>query len=154
MDLVNYVGNHHVHRVDKFLMMNSVEGRFPLLDHELIEAAATIPADILLRGGESKWVLRSLAKGRIAPQCLRMKKKGFGLPLGRWMKGPLKPLVTSCLERLETRPEIRPEGVRDLRRRHERGRLSHAKIWHLVALELWFQRFIDESQSGSTTVDP
>jgi asparagine synthase (glutamine-hydrolysing) len=150
MDLINYVGNHHVHRVDQFLMMQSVEGRFPLLDHELIEAAATIPAEILLRGGEKKWVLRSLAKGRIAPQSLRMKKKGFGLPLAQWMKGPLKDRIVSSLDRLETREEIQPDGIRDLRRRHAQGRLSHNKIWHLVALELWFQRFIDAPQSQST----
>jgi asparagine synthase (glutamine-hydrolysing) len=79
-----------------------------------------------------------------------MKKKGFGLPLAQWMKGPLKDRIVSSLDRLETREEIQSDGIRDLRRRHAQGRLSHNKIWHLVALELWFQRFIDAPQSQST----
>ena len=143
MDLMNYVGNHHVHRVDQFLMMNSIEGRFPLLDHELIEAAATIPSNVLMKNRVKKWVLRQIAQDRISPKCLAMKKKGFGLPLSQWMRGPLKNMVDSSLDALEQRPGINSEGIRALRIRYVKNNLRDTGLWHLVNLELWFQRFID-----------
>ncbi len=143
MDLMNYVGNHHVHRVDQFLMMNSIEGRFPLLDHELIEAAATIPSHILMKNGVKKWVLRQIARGRISPKCLAMKKKGFSLPLAQWMQGPLKNMIESSLDALEQRPGINPQGIQALRKRYDQNKFNDSGLWHLVNLELWFQRFID-----------
>ncbi len=143
MDLKNYVGNHHVTRVDQFLMLKSVEGRFPLLDIEVLEAAARIPPEIALREGESKWILKQIGDGLIANSAIRMKKKGFGLPLGAWMRGPLGALVDESIESLKRRPFINSDTVESMRRRQLHGRLPHQSTWHLVSLELWLQRFVD-----------
>jgi asparagine synthase (glutamine-hydrolysing) len=145
MDMMNYIGNHHVHRVDQFTMAFSIEGRFPFLDHKLIEAAYRIPSRLKIRNGEQKFVLRRVAARYIAPVSLSMKKKGFGLPLEQWMKGPLKPIVDKSLARLEERPEVQSATVRNWYEQYAAGRLSPMRIWHLVALELWFEHFIDES---------
>ncbi len=143
MDLMNYVGNHHVHRVDQFTMAHSVEGRFPFLDHELIEATFRIPAKLKIRKGNQKYILRQVAKKYIAPECLTMKKKGFGLPLKQWMQGSLKPLVESSLENLGNRPQIDTKTVATWHKAYTLGQIPSERIWHLVALELWFNRFID-----------
>lgn len=143
MDLMNYIGNHHVHRVDQFTMMNSVEGRFPLLDHRLIEAAFQIPSKWKLNGRKQKYVLREVAKKYIDPSCLSMKKKGFTLPLQQWMKGPLLSLIEVKISALKERPIISAETVSRWLEEYQRGNFSAARIWHLVALELWFERFID-----------
>lgn len=153
MDLMNYVGNHHVHRVDQFTMAHSVEGRFPFLDHELIEAAYRIPSHLKIKHGQQKYVLRRVAEKYIAPSCLAMKKKGFGLPLAQWMRGPLRSMVTENLERLQSRAEIKPAAVKGCYADYEQGQMPPTHIWHLVALELWFQNFIDPSLSVNRNFD-
>jgi len=144
MDLMNYIGNHHVHRVDQFTMAHSIEGRFPYLDHELIETACRIPSRLKVRRGEQKYVLRRVAERYIAPGCLTMKKKGFGLPLEQWMRGPLKPFINTILDRLRQRAEVQADTVSVWYKSYEKNRISPSRIWHLVALELWFEQFIDQ----------
>ena len=143
MDMLNYLGNHHVHRVDQFTMAFSIEGRFPFLDHEFVEAAYRIPSRLKLQRGMQKYVLRRVAERYIAAECLSMKKKGFGMPLGQWMDGPLRPIVDSCLTRLLERPEVHPATISNWRKEYSERRLPPTLVWHLVALELWFERFID-----------
>ena len=143
MDLMNYVGNHHVHRVDQFTMAHSIEGRFPFFDHELIETAYRIPSRLKIHKGKHKYILRRVAEKHIAKECLTMKKKGFSLPLALWMKGPLEPIVTKSLTRLMERPMMCSDTINRLNKAYKSGHLSPTRIWHLVALELWFERFID-----------
>ena len=148
MDLMNYIGNHHVHRVDQFTMAHSIEGRFPFLDHELVEAAFRIPSNLKICNGKQKYVLRRVAEKHIAPQCLAMKKKGFGLPLKQWMQGPLKPLVNRSLDNLQMRTEVDAGVVSAWYNEYKAGRLPPGRIWHLVALELWFEHFMDPGASA------
>jgi len=143
MDLVNYVGNHHVHRSDQFTMQCSVEARFPLLDHELVEAAFRIPSRHKLRGGVQKAVLREVARKYIDPSSLQMTKKGFRMPLAQWLSGPLRPTADHALAALARRPEIEATAVRRCQAQYRQGRCSPQQLWHLVALELWWERFID-----------
>lgn len=143
MDLVNYIGNHHVHRIDQFTMAYSIEGRFPFLDHELIEAVYRIPSSLKMHYGKQKYILRRVAEKYIAPECLSMKKKGFSLPLKQWMQGPLKPLVNISLDSLRKRIEVESDVVTAWQKAYAHDRVSSARIWHLVALELWFEHFID-----------
>lgn len=143
MDLTNYVGNHFVHRVDQQTMAHSVEGRFPYLDHELIEAVYRIPSKYKLHNGQNKFILRRVAEKYISPDCLKMKKKGFGLPLAHWMHGPLKHIVEQSLDRIRCRPQINPCAVNHLRESFYSGKVPATQVWHVVALELWFEEFID-----------
>jgi len=143
MDIMNYIGNHHVHRVDQFTMAHSIEGRFPFLDHKLVEAAFTIPSGYKINGRIHKYVLRKVAEKYIAPQCLSMKKKGFGLPLRQWLFGPLAPLVKDKLSMLKNRDNINPTYIDTCITKYEKQNCSVTGIWHLVMLELWFEKFID-----------
>jgi asparagine synthase (glutamine-hydrolysing) len=143
MDLMNYIGNHHVHRSDQFTMAHSIEGRFPFLDHKLVEAAFRIPSCLKKHGRIRKYVLRKVAEKYIAPECLSMKKKGFSLPLKQWMDGPLKPLVKEKLVKLEKRKEIRQGVPCRWLREYEAGNRTYSLIWHLASLEMWFESFID-----------
>lgn len=145
MDLMNYIGNHHVHRVDQFTMAHSIEGRFPFLDHEVIEAAFRIPSSLKIQRQEQKYILRKVARNYIHSSCLNMKKKGFGLPLAQWMHGPLKTFVTQQLNALKEREIINSSYVDTMYNSYREGKMAPSRIWHLVALELWFQRFIDQT---------
>lgn len=142
MDLTNYIGNHHVHRSDQFTMMHSIEGRFPFLDHELVEAAFTIPSHLKRNGKINKYVLRKVAEKYIAPECLNMTKKGFGLPLKQWMKGPLANIVENEISDLAKLPFIEASTVDDWYSSYQKGQFNYQKVWHLSALSLWYKRFM------------
>lgn len=145
MDLMNYVGNHHVHRIDQFTMAHSIEGRFPFLDHKLIEVAFRIPTTQKMHNGVHKWVLRKVAEKHISPRSLAMRKKGFTLPLEKWMKGELKEYVISSLTDLKQRDVVSPAIIDKWFAGYLRGVRPYRQIWHLVALERWFKRFIEGS---------
>ncbi len=147
MDLMNYIGNHHVHRVDQFTMAHSIEGRFPFLDHHVIDAAFKIPSKYKIKSGLQKYILRKIAQKYIHSSCLSMKKKGFGLPHRKWMQGPLKKLVKDKIEKLKERRIICPQTVVKMYKKYMNQKIIYTKIWHLVALELWFERFIDQDEN-------
>lgn len=143
MDLMNYIGNHHVHRLDQFTMAHSLEARVPFLDHELVEAAFRIPSKWKMAGGVPKKVLKNVAAKYIAPECITMPKKGFGLPLGQWLSSTLGDIIVEKIEHLGRRELISAEAAREWYALYQRGRLKPQQVWHLVALELWFENFID-----------
>ena len=149
MDMINYIGNHHVYRVDQFAMNFSVESRFPFLDHEVIELASRIPSNLKLRRGVGKYILRQVAKKFIHPSCLTMPKKGFGLPVGRWMVSSLKSLVSRKISLLKARAVLNPgviEGIQDL---FIRTKANYQQLWFLVSLELWLEKFIDSKNNNA-----
>ncbi|MCT7560537.1 asparagine synthase (glutamine-hydrolyzing) [Aliarcobacter butzleri] len=139
LDMKSYIGNHHVHRTDQFTMHFSIEGRFPFLDHNLIEKAFTIPSKYKLNGNIQKYVLRKVAEKYIAPQCLSMQKKGFGLPLEYWFDNQLKDLVNSSIQSLKHRKIFDNHGIENI---IQKGTISQK--WQLVMCELWFQNFFDK----------
>lgn len=147
LDLINYVGNHHVHRGDQFTMAHSIEARCPMLDHKLVEVAFRIPSRLKIRGRLQKYVLRKVAEKYIAPGCLSTKKKGFSLPLRHWVEGPLKPVVMEKLADLGKREEIRSERIEKWLQQYLSGNKRVSLIWHLACLEMWFETFIDQEVS-------
>jgi asparagine synthase (glutamine-hydrolysing) len=140
LDIKNYIGNHHVHRVDQFTMAHSLEGRFPFLDHNLIEACARIPSRYKIQHGVQKKVLRNVAAKYIHPSCLAMKKKGFGLPLANWYSNELNVLAKHSLENLKKRKIFNDKALNLI---IDRGSVTHK--WQLVMTELWMREFIDKS---------
>ncbi len=144
MDMMNYIGNHHVYRVDKFTMRFSIEGRLPFLDHELVEAAYRIPNRYKVHGREQKYVLRKMAEKYIHPSCLSMKKKGFSFPTNRWMNNSLRNMVYQNLNCLLKRDIFNPKEVWQIYSDWQSGRRSHIGVWHLVATEMWWENFIDK----------
>jgi len=141
MDIINYIGNHHVYRVDQFTMRFSVEGRFPLLDHELVELACRMPASMKLRNGTHKFILKKVAEKYIHPTCLKMKKKGFSLPLDHWLKDGLRTTALQALERLGGRGVMERSEIARVTNGFYRGKINYRNIWFLVAVELWLENF-------------
>jgi len=146
-DLMSYIGNHHVYRIDQFTMRFSLEGRFPFLDHQLIEWSFQIPSHFKIKKNHpqfQKYILRTLAKKYIAPKCLKMPKRGFGLPVGRWMKKELKEFTENSLKNLKKREIFNNNEIDNLYHIFKQNPPQlYKKIWHLVMTELWFQLFID-----------
>ncbi len=146
-DMMHYVGNHHVYRIDQFTMRFGIEGRVPLLDHELVELAFRIPTRLKIRGGELKYVLRRVARQWIHPSCLSMRKRGFSLAIHRWIDTDLRELVETSLGRLRQRDLFVPAAIdrawADVRAR----RAPYSSVWQLVATELWLEEMFDRSSA-------
>jgi asparagine synthase (glutamine-hydrolysing) len=133
-------------KVDIASMANSLEARSPLLDHRLVEFCAGLPSSYKLRGRTSKWLLRRLMQDRLPAAVLTRPKMGFGVPVGEWLRGELRPLLedTLCSTRALQRGFFKPSAVRSLVDEHLSQRADRtAHIWALLMLELWLREFVD-----------
>lgn len=110
-------------KVDRMSMAHSIEARVPLLDHELVEFAATVPPEMLLRGGQGKRLFRRAMRGVLPEPVLTRPKRGFAIPLGRWFRGELNGFVEDLLlsPRSLERGLFEPAALRGLIERPERG---------------------------------
>jgi asparagine synthase (glutamine-hydrolysing) len=145
MDMMNYLGNHHVHRADQCTMHYSLEARFPFLDHEVVELAFRIPSRYKCHEGVGKFILKNVAKKYIHPSCIAMKKKGFGLPIESWIKGPLKEFSVESMNKLSSRSIINENYMQKTTEEFLKNKVPFTQVWSLVSLEKWFEIFIDRS---------
>lgn len=151
MDILNYIGNHHTYRTDQFTMHFSLEGRLPLLDHRLVELACAIPGPLRASGGVGKRVLREALRGTIPDACLGMPKKGFTMPMARWLRGPLQGMAEDCLRALCARGPVDGREAMGLWADFQGGGGDARLVWHLVHLELWLREFFDGPVPGAWT---
>lgn len=138
-------------KVDIASMATSLEARSPLLDHRLVELCASLPGHYKLKGRTSKWLLRQLMRDRLPAEILTRPKMGFGVPVGEWLRGDLRPLLeeTVLSTRSFRRGIFRPEGVRALVDEHLSRRADRtAHVWSLLMLELWFRELVDQARTG------
>ena len=145
-DLMTYLPNDLLVKVDIATMANSLEARSPFLDHHVIEFAASLPEQFKLRGLTTKYLLKRMLKQLLPAENLDRRKMGFGVPIGHWLRGKLQPFLRETLlaEASLARGIFRPEAVRQLVELHTRGERDYPhQLWTLLMLELWFQRFID-----------
>ena len=134
-----------LHVEDRMSMAHGLESRVPLLDHSVVEFAATIPADVKFQGGSMKRMLK-LAYGDLIPEQIlnRRDKMGFPVPLKEWFAGDLSDWVTDVFSVLKDkhRPYINADRV--LENLDSTARFSR-KTWGLLSLELWYQEFHDKA---------
>jgi asparagine synthase (glutamine-hydrolysing) len=153
VDVKTYLVDDILMKVDKMSMAVSLETREPLLDHRLLEFAATVPASLKLRGSTSKYLLRRVLHNRVPRSIVERGKQGFEPPTGEWLGGPLAEMTDALLfdGRLRNRGLFSPRAIAKLWDEHRRGRRDHReRLWALVMLELWFREFID----GATVRKP
>jgi asparagine synthase (glutamine-hydrolysing) len=134
-------------KVDRMSMLNSLEVRVPILDHEFVEYAAGLTADWKLRGSKQKYILRKLAERVGVPrEVLYRQKQGFSLPLVHWMRNELKDMLMVLLEpRTLERGYFVADGIRKLMDDHlYRGRTMTGRLWRLLMFELWHRNFLEK----------
>jgi asparagine synthase (glutamine-hydrolysing) len=150
VDVKTYLVDDIMTKVDRMSMAVSLEAREPLLDHKLLEFAASVPTSLKLKNGRSKYLLRRLLERRIPQAIVDRPKHGFEAPTGAWLRGPLAPMVDSLLldGRLRDRGVFDDRVVAGLWRQHRDGRQDHRhRLWSLVMLELWFRQYVDGQAS-------
>jgi asparagine synthase (glutamine-hydrolysing) len=133
-------------KVDRASMACGLEVRAPMLDTELVDHVEGLPASFKLgRGGQTKRLLKRAAAPRLPASILRRSKKGFGIPVARWLRGPLSGLLDELLgpDRLRRQGLFRPESVARLVAEHRAGTRDHRKpLWTLLSFQLWHGRWL------------
>jgi len=131
---------------DKMSMATSLECRVPLLDHELVELAASMPEEVKIRGGRLKHAMKEAVSGLLPRDILDRKKRGFGTPMGAWLKDDLAPLVRGVL----SEPVVNGRGlfhypaVQELIGSHEANRIDGTdRLLALMNLEIWSRLYLD-----------
>jgi asparagine synthase (glutamine-hydrolysing) len=133
-------------KVDRMTMAHGLEARVPFLDHRVVEWAFRLPAELKLRGGEGKVVVKRALEPYLPRETLYRPKQGFNVPMRLWMRGQLREFVRDALteQRIRDRGLFRYDEVRRILADHEGGTVDASnKIFVLLATELWFQRFVD-----------
>ena len=119
----------------------------PLLDHDLVELAAKIPANVKVAGGELKSLMKKALADVLPREVLYRPKRGFGAPMGAWMKGPLAGMLESTLSResVEARGLLNYAPVAKLIEDHRANRVDGTdKLLTLLNLEVWCRIYLDE----------
>jgi asparagine synthase (glutamine-hydrolysing) len=145
-DLMTYLPNDLLVKVDIATMANSLEARSPFLDHKLIEFAASLPEGLKMRGLATKSLLKKVAARLVPKEVVYRRKMGFGVPIGKWFRSEMKDFLKEVLvsERSLKRGIIRPEAIERYVARHIAGENDYSfQLWSLLMLELWFREFID-----------
>ncbi len=146
VNLRTYLPDDLLVKADRSSMAASLEARSPFLDQELLALAARVPANLKLRGGVTKRILKQLAAGLLPPEIINRPKHGFGVPVGRWFREDLRDYTRDILLDPQTlaRGYFREATVRALLDEHGSGRRNHgARLWTLLTFEWWHRLFID-----------
>ena len=137
---------------DQMSMGASIESRVPFLDHPLAEWVTRLPDRFKLRGSETKWLLRAAMKPHLPDTILNRPKMGFPVPIGAWIRGPLKQSAEDLVlgSRASARGILDNDAVRTMFNEHVSGHRKHdERLWVLMGLELWNRIFIDGESHAS-----
>jgi asparagine synthase (glutamine-hydrolysing) len=155
-DLMMRAPDHNLVLGDRMSMACSLEVRSPFFDRRVVEFAASLPANMKLKGLKLKYLLRRVAKRYLPPEIIRRPKQGFGFPVGLWMQRDLKALVEDRLgnSRLVAAGIFRPEPIARIMCEHMAGRVDHSyRLWLLLNLEIWHEIYIEGRSVETVTAD-
>jgi asparagine synthase (glutamine-hydrolysing) len=140
LDATHYLSECVLFKVDRASMAASLEVRAPFLDHTLIEYLLRLPIKLKMPRLKGKYILKHAMRGRLPDEVIKRPKKGFGMPVAKWVKKELRPLVrdTFSIERMKRRGLFIPNYIQQLLDEHEQGLADHRKlIWTLLMFEIW-----------------
>ncbi|HXC62016.1 MAG TPA: asparagine synthase (glutamine-hydrolyzing) [Nitrospiria bacterium] len=152
-DLNDYLPLDILTKVDRMSMAHSIEVRVPLLDHKLVEFAATIPPELKLRNGTTKYIFKRAMRGILPDEVIDRPKQGFAIPLSRWFRGRLNGFIRELLlsDTVRRRGVFNVEYIEQLLKWHEKGRNLDLQLWTLISFELWCRIFLDRRSSKTTS---
>lgn len=129
-------------KVDRASMLASLEARSPFLDYHLVEFAHSLPYNYKLHGFTTKYILKKMMKDRLPRDIIHRTKKGFGMPVGYWLRGPLKTMLEEMLSRemVNKCGLFNYDFIAKLKDEHYSGRKDHRKpLWNLLVFAVWWR---------------
>lgn len=142
-DSLHYLPDDILCKVDRAAMANSLETRVPFLDHKVVKVAWKMPNSMKIRGSETKWALRQVLYKRVPKSLIERPKTGFAIPVGEWLRGPLREWAESLLseEKLDLEGYFHSKQIRIIWNQHLSGRYDWTdRIWSILMFQSWLDR--------------
>ena len=142
MDSMTYLPDDILVKVDRAAMAASLETRVPFLDQHIIELAWSLPMSMKFKKGQTKWLLRQVLYQYVPKQLIERPKAGFGIPLGEWLREPLRDWAESLLNetRLQQEGFFKMSLVRELWQEHLSGKHNHQiLLWNVLMFQAWLE---------------
>jgi asparagine synthase (glutamine-hydrolysing) len=142
LDMMGYLPDDILVKVDRAAMAVSLETRVPFLDHALVEFAWRLPFAMKVRGGETKWILRQLLYRHVPRELIERPKMGFGVPIGVWLRGSLRDWAEALLDERRLREEgyFNPEPIRRMWAAHLKDSVNEQyRLWPILMFQSWLE---------------
>ena len=143
-DALSYLPDDILVKVDRAAMAVGLETRAPFLDHRVASVAWRLPMAMKIRGNTSKWALRQILYQHVPRELIERPKAGFAMPIGQWLRGPLRAWASELLhpDRLSQEGYLRPEPITRLWQQHLSGRYDHTtKLWTVLMWQAWLEQW-------------
>ena len=144
-DLVTYLPDDILTKVDRASMAVSLEARVPILDYRVVEFSKKLPLDFKIRNGESKWILRNILYKYVPKELFERPKSGFGIPVGNWLRDDLRDWAEDLLNESEIKKEgiLNPALIREIWKEHlaDKGDWQYL-LWDVLMFQAWKKKWM------------
>ena len=141
-DILSYLPDDILCKVDRAAMASSLETRAPFLDHRVVEFALGMPIELKIRNNKGKWALREILYKYVPKDMMERPKTGFSIPIGDWLRGPLKEWAEELLDndKIKSQGYLKPEIVSSIWTLHKSGKYDYtSRIWSILMFQSWLE---------------